>query len=181
VLLPGPFFRRKPRHPAIEYAAQWKNQQMEIQWARDHYIRPDPVIVGPSTTEIQTQRQLAALNSRLEENERQTEDIRRAQQQAANTPTPTPAPQRRLIRGTRDKQAKMPLERPDQQHLCAAHGYIGLGMFEEANAELEEIDPFCHHLPEVLIARVAIYSALKKWELMAARDLPLDKIGARPW
>ena len=40
-------------------------------------------------------------------------------------------------------------------------------MFEEANAELEEIDPFCRHLPEVLVARVAIYSALTKWELMA--------------
>jgi hypothetical protein len=61
----------------------------------------------------------------------------------------------------------MPLEKPNQQHLHAAHGYIGLGMFEEANAELEEIDPFCRHLPEVLIARIAIYCALKKWELMA--------------
>ncbi len=40
-------------------------------------------------------------------------------------------------------------------------------MFEEANAELEEIDPFCRHLPEVLVARVAIYQGLKKWELMA--------------
>jgi hypothetical protein len=49
----------------------------------------------------------------------------------------------------------------------AAHGYIELGMFEEANAELEEIDPFRRHLPDVLIARVAIYQALKKWDLMA--------------
>ena len=45
----------------------------------------------------------------------------------------------------------MPLEGPDQ-HLRAAHGFIELGMFEEANAELEEIDPFCRHLPEVLTA-----------------------------
>jgi tetratricopeptide (TPR) repeat protein len=36
-----------------------------------------------------------------------------------------------------------------------------------ANAELEEIDPFCRHLPEVLLARVAIYCTLQKWELMA--------------
>lgn len=61
----------------------------------------------------------------------------------------------------------MPLEKPDQQHLRAANGYIGLGMFEEANAELEEIDPFCRHLSEVLIARIAIYRGLKKWDLMA--------------
>jgi tetratricopeptide (TPR) repeat protein len=40
-------------------------------------------------------------------------------------------------------------------------------MFEEANAELEEIDPFCRHLPEILTARVIIYRELKKWELMA--------------
>jgi len=61
----------------------------------------------------------------------------------------------------------MPLEKPDLQHLRSAHGYIDLGMYEAANAELEAIDPLCRHLPEVLIARVAIYCALKKWELMA--------------
>jgi len=59
----------------------------------------------------------------------------------------------------------MPLSNPDQQHLRAAHGFIELGMFAEANAELEEIDPFCRHLPEVLSARVVICHALKKWEL----------------
>ena len=42
-----------------------------------------------------------------------------------------------------------------------------LGLFEEANAELEEIDPFCRHLPEVLLARLAIYHGLKKWDLLA--------------
>ena len=35
-------------------------------------------------------------------------------------------------------------------------------MFEEANSELEEIDPFCRHLPETLLARLAIYHGLKK-------------------
>lgn len=62
----------------------------------------------------------------------------------------------------------MPLENPDQQHVRSAHGYIALGMFEDANAELEEIDPFCRHLPEVLTARVIIYRELKKWDLMVA-------------
>jgi tetratricopeptide (TPR) repeat protein len=61
----------------------------------------------------------------------------------------------------------MPLESANQRHLQAAHGYIELEMFEEANAELEEIDPFCRHLPEVLLARLAIYHGLKKWELLA--------------
>ena len=40
-------------------------------------------------------------------------------------------------------------------------------MFEEANAELEEIDPFCRHLPEALVARFAIYHRLEKWEPLA--------------
>jgi hypothetical protein len=57
----------------------------------------------------------------------------------------------------------MPLESRYQLHLRVAAGYIELAMFEEANAELEEIDPFCRHLPEVLLARLAIYHGLKKW------------------
>ena len=60
----------------------------------------------------------------------------------------------------------MPLEKPDHQHLRSARGYIELGLFEEANAELEEIDPVCRHLPEVLAARVTIYRELKKRDLM---------------
>lgn len=58
-------------------------------------------------------------------------------------------------------------EQPDQQHLRSAHGYIVLGMCEEANAALEEIDPFRRALPEVLTARLGIYHGLNKWELMA--------------
>ena len=61
----------------------------------------------------------------------------------------------------------MPLEAADQLRLRAAHGYVELEMFEEANAELEEIDAFCRHSPEVLLARLAIYHGLRKWELLA--------------
>lgn len=55
----------------------------------------------------------------------------------------------------------------DQQHLRSACRYIELGMFAEAQAELEEIDPFCRDLPEVLAARIPFYRALEKWDLMA--------------
>jgi tetratricopeptide (TPR) repeat protein len=61
----------------------------------------------------------------------------------------------------------MPLEGFDQRRLQAAHGYIELAMFDDANAELEEIDPFCRHLPEVLLARLPIYHGMKRWELLA--------------
>jgi tetratricopeptide (TPR) repeat protein len=68
------------------------------------------------------------------------------------------------IRAT--KNAIMPLEPPDQHHWKAAVGYVELGMYESANAELEKIDAFCRAAPEVLAVRVPIYHGLKKWELM---------------
>jgi len=63
----------------------------------------------------------------------------------------------------------MPLEPPDQQHWQAAVGYVELGMFQDANDQLEKIDPFNRAAPEVLAVRIAIYHGLKKWELM--RDI----------
>jgi tetratricopeptide (TPR) repeat protein len=62
----------------------------------------------------------------------------------------------------------MPLEPPDQKFFQAACGYAQLGMFLDANEELEKIDPYCRAAPEILALRVAIYRGLKKWELMAA-------------
>jgi tetratricopeptide (TPR) repeat protein len=63
----------------------------------------------------------------------------------------------------------VPLEPPDQQHWQAAVGYVELGMFQDANDQLEKIDPFNRAAPEVLAVRIAIYHGLKKWELM--RDI----------
>ena len=60
----------------------------------------------------------------------------------------------------------VPLEPPDQQYCQAAVGYVELGMFQDANDQLEKIDPFNRAAPEVLAVRLAIYRGLKKWELM---------------
>jgi tetratricopeptide (TPR) repeat protein len=60
----------------------------------------------------------------------------------------------------------VPLEQPDRQHWQAATGYVELGMFLEADAELEKIDPFNRAAPEVLALRIGIYRGLEKWELM---------------
>jgi tetratricopeptide (TPR) repeat protein len=60
----------------------------------------------------------------------------------------------------------VPLEPPDQQHWKAAVGYVELGMYADANSELEKIDAFCRAAPEVLAVRIAIYHGLKKWESM---------------
>jgi tetratricopeptide (TPR) repeat protein len=62
--------------------------------------------------------------------------------------------------------AIVPLEPPDQHHWQAAVGYVELGMFTEADSELDKIDPFCRAVPEVLAVRLAIYRGLEKWELM---------------
>ena len=47
----------------------------------------------------------------------------------------------------------MSLESEEQTHLTAAHGYCELGMFLDADAELERIDAEVRHLPEVLAVR----------------------------
>jgi len=60
----------------------------------------------------------------------------------------------------------VPLEPPGQQYWRAATGYVELGMFLEADAELDKIDPFNRAAPEVLELRIAICHGLKKWELM---------------
>ena len=39
-------------------------------------------------------------------------------------------------------------------------------MFQEANDQLENIDPFSRAAPEILAVRIAVYYGLKKWELM---------------
>ncbi len=60
----------------------------------------------------------------------------------------------------------MMLEPPDQQFFTAACGYVQLQMFQEANEELEKIDPFLRAAPEILALRIEIYRGLQKWELM---------------
>ena len=52
---------------------------------------------------------------------------------------------------------------PNQQlHLTVAQGFVEMGMFLEANDALDDIDPMCRHLPEVLVVRVQIYEAAEK-------------------
>src|SRR6187455_266643 len=81
----------------------------------------------------------------------------------------------------------MSLENEDLRHLEAAQGFVTLGLHLEANAELERIDAYVRHVPEVLRVRLAIYRALEKWELMqtVAKRLALydpdDVEATRAW
>jgi tetratricopeptide (TPR) repeat protein len=60
----------------------------------------------------------------------------------------------------------VPLEQPDRQIWQAATGYVELGMFLEADTELDRIDPFNRAAPEVLALRIEIYRGLANWKLM---------------
>lgn len=70
----------------------------------------------------------------------------------------------------------MALEPPDLKRLNAAQGFCVLGMWEDANAELEEIDPFCRALPEVLEVRLDIYLQAERWDLMQVVASKLAKL-----
>lgn len=58
---------------------------------------------------------------------------------------------------------RLPL--PDQRHLDAAEGWLGLGDHLSANEELEQITPVFRAHPEVLAIRWLVYSKAGKWEL----------------
>lgn len=53
---------------------------------------------------------------------------------------------------------------PDLFYLDAASGWIDLGNYAEANAELDNIQPRLRVHPEVLKLRWQIYAAAKKWD-----------------
>jgi len=52
----------------------------------------------------------------------------------------------------------------DRHHLDAAPGWLGLGSWEEANDELDNITPQLRGHPEVLGVRFQIYAKAEKWE-----------------
>lgn len=53
------------------------------------------------------------------------------------------------------------------RRLRAAEGYIELGMYAPADAELEKIDPSCPAVSRVLARKLCTYAGMAKWELMA--------------
>lgn len=57
-----------------------------------------------------------------------------------------------------------PLEPPASLHLEAAQGWLDLGNYLEADAELDRIPARLRAHPEVLILRLQIYEKAKKWD-----------------
>ena len=63
-----------------------------------------------------------------------------------------------------------------QRHVLASHGYLELGMLDDAAMVLEEIAPEDKTRSEVLGARVDIYITAKKWDMAAAVASHLVKV-----
>jgi tetratricopeptide (TPR) repeat protein len=56
------------------------------------------------------------------------------------------------------------LQPPDSRPFSAAIGWLGLGDWREANAELAKITPALRAHPDVLEMRLQIYDKVKQWE-----------------
>src|SRR4029077_9071811 len=63
-----------------------------------------------------------------------------------------------------------------QTHVLASSGYLELGMFDAAALVLEEIAPEDKTRNEILSARVNLYMAAKKWDMVAAVASHLVKV-----
>lgn len=60
-----------------------------------------------------------------------------------------------------------PLPPPEQRHLDAAEGWLGLGDHLAANDELDSITPRLRAHPDVLKLRFEVYAKAGKWEACA--------------
>ena len=58
----------------------------------------------------------------------------------------------------------MPIEPPDSHHLRAAEGWLELGNWREAAADLERVAPALRVLPDVLALQFRVFAAGKDWE-----------------
>ena len=61
------------------------------------------------------------------------------------------------------------LSTAEAQHLQAAEGYIELGMFQEADAELRELDPACPIVEQTVVLKLCVYAGTQQWD--KAREL----------
>jgi tetratricopeptide (TPR) repeat protein len=59
-------------------------------------------------------------------------------------------------------------ESVDVRRLRAVEGYIELGIYDEADREIEQIDPDCPAVSRVLALKLCIYAGLCEWPLMEA-------------
>jgi len=71
----------------------------------------------------------------------------------------------------------------DLRHLEAAQGYSTLGLYMQANQDLEQMTPCTRHCPEVLAVKLAIFEGLNLWEMVdiVAAQLVVSAAGNPQW
>jgi predicted Zn-dependent protease len=85
-----------------------------------------------------------------------------------------------------EQEPETSLRLDDLRHMKAAEGYIELGMYRDADHELELIDPLCRASSQVLTLQLCVYAGERKWDLMEtvarkmARHFP-DEVQWRIW
>jgi tetratricopeptide (TPR) repeat protein len=67
---------------------------------------------------------------------------------------------------------------PDQRHLDAAEGWLGLGDHLAANEELDQISPVLRAYPKVLQVRYEVYAQAGRWE--ACVDIAAALVTSNP-
>lgn len=89
-----------------------------------------------------------------------------------------------MVEGRYQKPEMTPLSTPHTHYLEAAQGWIELGNYIEANAELDEITPELRVHPDVLGVRWCIYAKAGKWEVcvdLAAAIVAADSRRPSGW
>ncbi len=72
------------------------------------------------------------------------------------------------------------LEYPNQMFLDAAVGWVGLGNFEEAERELDRIDPALARHPDILEVRWEVLARRRRWEAaLSVAELLVDQAPER--
>jgi predicted Zn-dependent protease len=66
---------------------------------------------------------------------------------------------------TRVNEKPKSLPHPDNRHLEAAEGWLGLGNWQYANDELDQISDQFHAHPYVLELRYKVHGAAKRWDM----------------
>ena len=74
------------------------------------------------------------------------------------------------------------LPHPDNRHLEAAEGWLGLGNWREANEEIDHVNQTFRVHPQVLEVRYKIFCAAKQWDMAAeVGKAARDAFPNEPW
>src|SRR4051812_28889597 len=75
----------------------------------------------------------------------------------------------------RSTNSEIPIDLPHAKRLLAAEGYIELGMYAEAGAELDALEDAYSTLEETLVLQLCVLAGLKQWKEAHALSTALGR------